>query len=342
MNNQKDFICTQEWEKPFLDELLHLAIEMKKTNQSNQWENSLPHKNLLMLFFSPSVRTHLSFLAAMTQLGGHAQYMTPGMGRFKSDTHPGEVIKDLATIMSGYMDAIGIRIMEKDVKHSGEGNALIRQYADYAKVPVINMADDKFHPCQGLADILTWAEWFSRFNGEVNVKQLQGKTLLLTWAKGTFARSWNSPQETLLLASRYGMNITLARPEGYDLDPRVYESIEQNLSPYPSRFNLIDSPLDGYTNADVVYSRHWLSTEAYQQAHLHGLQETDKALAHQDWITTQKKMARTNDAIFTHPMPVDRNNEAEDSVVDGPHSVIYSVAQNRLFIQKALLYRLLK
>lgn len=243
--------------------------------------------------------------------------------------------------MSGFVDGVGIRIMERDVNYYGEGNAIIRRYGECASVPVINMADDVCHPCQGLADILGWAEWFSGVNAEVDFSTLQGKKLLLTWSKGNLARSWNSPQETLMLASRYGVNITIARPEGYDLDPEVYKTVEENLKPYNGQFEIIDNHLAGYINADIVYSRNWLSSNAYTQNEGSRDKEAAHALTHSEWITTVAKMALTNKAIFTHPMPIERNVEVESAVVDCPQSVVYQVAHNRLHVQKALLFTLL-
>ena len=143
-----------------------------------------------MLFYSPSVRTHLSFIAAATELGGHAQYMEPkSMAGLKSKNRSGETIEDAAKVMSQFMAGIGIRVMENDVTYYGEGNALIREYAKYASVPIINMADDTCHPCQSLADIMGWTEWFSKGSNKVDFNVLKGKKLLLTWGHGTLARS---------------------------------------------------------------------------------------------------------------------------------------------------------
>lgn len=330
----KDLICTEDWDWDEIMECLGLAVDMKAKG-SQAWQKSLAYKNFLMLFFSPSVRTHLGFLAAATALGGHAQYMTPSMGRFQSKSQVGERIEDLAQVMSGYVEGIGIRIMENDVGFYGEGHQLIREYAKWAKVPVINLADDVCHPAQGLADIMTWSEHFSPDVMDFNA--LQGKTLLLTWGSGELARGWNSPQETLLLASRLGMNITVARPQGYDLDANIMTQVKSHCRNNQRVFCESDDPISGYDKADVVYSRHWLSPEAYQNGRLQKEEEIHKAKQLPEWMTTKEKMALTNEAIFTNPMPVDRGREVTDEVASGTSSVIYQVAKNRLYIQQAIL-----
>ena len=165
----------------------------------------------------------------------------------------------------------------------------------------------------------------------------KGKKLLLTWGRGTLARSWNSPQGSLLLASRFGMDITIARPSGYDMDSNCYSQIKKNCEKHGSKFEIIDDPIAGYENADVVYSRHWITANAYHNAHFNKEEEIKKAMTYNEWITTEEKMKKTRNAIFTHPMPVDRGNEVEDTVASGERSVIYNVAGNRLHVQKSVL-----
>lgn len=130
------------------------------------------------------------------------------------------------------------------------------------------MADDRFHPCQGLADVMGWAEWYGKGPGYPNFENLKGKNLLITWAKGSLARTWCSVQESMLVASRFGMNVTIARPDGYDLDPEVYEWMRQNCATYGSKFQTINDPINGYIGAHVVLSRNWVSQNAYQNSKL--------------------------------------------------------------------------
>ena len=334
----KHLLCTQDWTIDELTTLLSTAVAMKRERFNPKWATAFERRNFLMMFFSPSVRTHLSFTAAATELGGHAQYLAPStMSKLKSKTTPGESIEDAANVMSQFMAGIGIRIMESSLSHYGEGHQMIREYAKHAKVPVINMADDVCHPCQSLADLMGWAEWFSGGLESINFNQLKGKKLLVTWAKGSLARSWNSPQGSLLLASRFGLDITLARPEGYDMDLTLYEQIKQNCEAQGRQFEVIDDSASGYEGAHIVYSRNWISPHAYKEGQFSKQDEIDKALNYSDWITTEAKMKKTENAIFTHPMPIDRGSEVEDKVASGENSVIYNVASNRLHVQKAII-----
>ena len=189
----------------------------------------LAHKTFMMFFYNPSVRTRMSFEAAATELGGHAQFMTPSAGRFKTEKQAGETIEDAAQVMARYVCGIGIRILEDKVPYYGAGNEMLREYAHWADVPIVNMADDKFHPCQGMADVMGWAEWYGEGPGRPDYENLKGKNFLLTWGSGALARSWCSVQEALLVASRFGMNVTVARPDGYDLDPEVYDWTKAEL-----------------------------------------------------------------------------------------------------------------
>ncbi len=133
------------------------------------------------------MRTHLSFSTAATQLGRHAQYITTAMGRFKNKFVDGEIIEDVAQVISKFSCGIGIRIMENEISFYGEGNSIICEYARWSEVPVINMADDKCHPCQAMADVMGWAEWLkSKTSEEINLECLRGKKLLLTCYRKTY------------------------------------------------------------------------------------------------------------------------------------------------------------
>jgi N-acetylornithine carbamoyltransferase len=324
----KDLICTQEWEKEEIEAVLKLAAEMKKERFSPKWANVLKNKTFLMLFYNPSVRTRQSFEAAATELGGHAQFLEPRAMRLKTKTTPGETIEDAAKVMSRYAVGLGIRILEDKITYYGEGDELIREYARWAEIPVISMAHDKFHPCQGLADIMGLRE---------HLGELEGRKALITWGHGALARSWCSVQEALLIYSRFGMHITLAYPEGYDLDPEVIEQVKANCDASGADFEVIHDPILGYEGVDVVYSRNWMSPQAYERGEFHRQREVDKAMRHTEWICDADKMRLTKDALFIHPMPVDRGCEVTDDVASGPRSIIYDVAENRLHVQKALM-----
>jgi ornithine carbamoyltransferase len=325
----KDLICTQDWSIEELEQVLRLAGEMKADRFSQRYTSLLQHKTFMMFFYNPSVRTRQSFEAAATELGAHAQFLEPKAMRLKTKYTAGETIEDAARVMSRYACGLGIRILEDKIEAYGEGDQLLREYARHASIPVINMADDRFHPCQGLADVMGLRQ-------ALGSDDLRGKKLLQIWGHGALARSWCSVQESLLINSRMGMDITLAYPRGYDLDPEVIAQVRANCSAAGSAFEILHDPHAGYAGVHAVYSRNWMSPKAYdggfQKEH-----EIQMALEQSDWICDQERMDMTEEAFFIHPMPVDRGHEVTDEVASGQRSIIYDVAENRLHIQKAVM-----
>ena len=334
----RDLITTQDWPRAQLEAVLDLAGKMKRDRFSDKYTSILKHKTFLMFFYNPSVRTRQSFEAAATELGGHAQFLEPKAMRLRTAKTAGETVEDAAKVMSRYAAGLGIRILEDKVGAYGEGDDLLREYARWSDIPIISMAHDKYHPCQGLADAMGWAEWFGRGPGKgVDPELLSGKKLLVTWGHGALARSWCSVQEALLIGSRFGMDVTLAYPEGFDLDPAVIDWTKQNCVSHRRTFSITHDVREGYDNAHVVYSRHWMSPDAYQDGEFLKAREIEKALQYPQWICDAEKMALTDNALFTHPMPVDRGHEVTDEVASGPRSCIYDVAENRLHVQKAIM-----
>ncbi len=334
----KDLLTTQNWSIEELNEVLFLAKEMKLDPFNIKWNNILRNKKLLMLFYNPSLRTHLSFESAVADLGGYSIYRTPTMGwvNQQKGVTSSEALKDIANVMSRYVDGIGIRITMDAISRYGEGHAILQEYANYADIPIINMADDRFHPCQGLADLMGWSERHSS-NSKLDMDSLNGKTLLLTWGSSGFARPWASVQSHLLLAARFGMHIKLAYPEGYTLDPEVIQQTETDCHQNNRQFQIIHDPVTGYQDADVVYVRNWVTANAYETGQFNYQKEITASLNLNEWIVTAERMKKTNNALFANPMPLDRGREAEDSVADNSYSVIYEVAENRMHIQKAIL-----
>ncbi|OPX25864.1 MAG: hypothetical protein B1H06_06850 [Candidatus Cloacimonas sp. 4484_143] len=192
--------------------------------------------------------------------------------------------------------------------------------------PVINMADDKYHPCQGLADMMGMQE----YKGD-----LQGKTVLMTWAHGSLARSYCSVHENLLITSRLGMNVRLAFPKGYDLPEEEIAKVKANCEKNGKKFEICHNPDEAYTEEiEFVYSRNWFGPDFYQ---IGKQAEIERASKMTNWICTEERMKRTNNGLFIHPMPVDRGKEVTDEVASGPRSIIIDIAENRLHIQKAIM-----
>ncbi|NWF96460.1 MAG: ornithine carbamoyltransferase [Candidatus Thorarchaeota archaeon] len=330
----RDLITTQEWSAEEIERALSLAFEFKEHRFDHPLRNCLDRKTFFMFFYNPSVRTRQSFECAATELGGHAQFLEPGTMRLKSAKTAGETVQDAANVMSRYACGIGIRVLETAIERYGQGDELLREYAQHASVPIISMAHDRFHPCQGLADVMGM-----RMHAGKNLK---GKKLLQVWAKGGLVRSWSSVQESILINTHLGTDVTLCYPEGYDLDPQVIQWCEDNAAASNSRFEIVHDLEEGYKNADFVYSRNWMTGHFYEDALRHGYDEAKKreiakAMKYEDWITTREWMAKTHNAYFIHCGPVDRGSEVTDEVCDGPRSIVYDIAENRLHVQKAIM-----
>ena len=325
----KDLICTQDWSLEELEHTLKVAHDMKKKRYADKYTDLLKHRTFLMFFYNPSVRTRQSFEAAATELGGHAQFLEPKSMRLKTKHSAGETIEDAANVMSRYAVGLGIRILEDKIASYGDGDRLLREYAEYASIPIVNMADDRFHPCQGLADIMGLQQRMG--------SNLKRKKLLMVWGQGALARSWCSIQENLLISSRFGMDVTLAYPEGYDLDPEVIEMTKANCKANGSSFNITNDTVEGYQGVDVVYSRNWMSPTAYASGEYDKAGEIEKAMRYRGWTCDEEKMRLTNNGLYIHPMPVDRGNEVTDAVASSERSIIIDVAENRLHVQKAVM-----
>ncbi len=327
----KDIICTQELSLKQIEALLKLAKEMKADRFGEKYIELLKDRTFLMFFFNPSLRTRISFEAAATELGGHAQFLEPKTMRLKKTSHgvevqAGETIEDAAQVLDRYACGMGIRILETSVENYGDGDALLREYARWMDAPIINMADDKYHPCQGLSDVMGMQE----HRGD-----LEGKTVLMTWAHGSLARSYCSVHENLLITSRLGMNVRLAFPEGYDLPKEEIDKVKANCEKNGRKFEICHDPDEAYTqNVEFVYSRNWFGPDFYE---IGKEAEIERASKLTDWICTEERMKRTNNGLFVHPMPVDRGKEVTDEVASGPRSIIVDIAENRLHTQKAIM-----
>ncbi len=321
----RDLVCTQDWSVAEIEATLELAAKMKRERFSPDHERILRGRTFMMMFYNSSLRTRQSFEAAATELGGHAQFLEPSKLRLRTKTQRGEVLLDTANVMARYSCGIGIRILEDSVDGYGDGDGFLREFAEISDVPIVSMAHDKFHPCQGLADVQGLRE---------HMGDTSGKTILQVWGYSPMVRSWSSVQESILINSRLGMNVRLAYPEGFELDPEVVDQTRANCAENSASFEVTHDQEEAYEGADVVYSRHWMHPSRYTEG-----READVKLSaeHQDWCATSERMKRTNDAYFIHPMPIDRGNEADDEVCDAERSIIYDVAENRLHAQKAIM-----
>jgi N-acetylornithine carbamoyltransferase len=310
-------IDLQEWTKDEIDTLLDVAFALKRDRALNQPHPYLRDKVLAMLFFFASTRTRASFEAGMAQLGGHAQFIE---AKTTQIAH-GDTAKEIGEILGRYNDGIAIRQCDW-----GTGNKYIREVAAASRVPVLNMQCDVYHPHQALADLMTIIEKFG---------DPRGKTATISWAHDpSYLKPISAAQSLLLLLPRFGMNVRLVHPPEFKLMADIVEQAHDNARLAHVGFELLEDFDAGFKGTDVVYAKSW-------GAMMTTVDETEDMRLinkYESWMTDERHMALANeDAVFMHPLPADRNVEVTDAVIDGPHSIVYDQAENRLHSQKAVM-----
>ena len=313
----KDMITTQEWTKEEIDTVLDVALELKRKRALNQPHAYLRDKVLAMLFFFSSTRTRSSFEAGIAQLGGHGAFIDSTTTQISH----GDTAKEIGEIYGRYYDGIAIRQCDWDF-----GNQYIRDVAAASRVPILNMQCDVYHPFQILADMLTIME---------KKGDPRGLTINVSYAyASSYQKPISVPQSLILLMTRFGMNVRLTHPPEFKLMPDIVEQAKENARRHKGSFEILDDFNAGFKDADVIYAKSWgamLTTTDHQESAKISQQYTD-------WITDERRMAMAkDDAIYMHCLPADRNIEVTDGVIDGPQSVVYDEAENRLHVQKAVM-----
>jgi N-acetylornithine carbamoyltransferase len=314
----KHFITTDDWTREELETVMEVADYLKlHTALHIDVEPILKNKTLFMLFFEESTRTRNAFEAGITQLGGHAHYLTPKATQIDH----GEGPKDTIEVLARFGHGIGVR------NTLVGGNAYMVKLAQYAGIPVYNMQCDIYHPTQAMADLYTIREKFG--------KNTRGLKFVASWTYGPgYIRPLSMPQSLITLMPRFGMDVVLAHPKEFQLQPEIVARAEQYAKSNGVKFEIMDDMDAAFEGADVVYPKSWgpiMLTEDEKE----GLAMIGK---YPGWVVDSKKMALTRDeSIYMHCMPADRGVEVTEEVMDGSHSVIYDEAENRLHIHKALM-----
>lgn len=331
--SKRDFLSTTDLTRQELDDLLDLAARAK----GRRLGQVLTGKTLGLLFFHPSLRTRVSFEVAMVQLGGHCinlssadLYELEPQDQAVMDGRAEEHVKDAARTLSRYVDALGIRSAARfGTWERDRQELLLRSYAKYADVPVINLETNFEHPCQALADVLTMRE---------NLVKLKGRRLTLLWCNHPEPKSLGPTHSILQVAASMGMNVTLAHPLGFEVDAEVLERSRTLARDAGGSLQVQNDLQTAVRGAEVLYARSWGCTKYWDDPEREAM--VKRSL--QGWCVDEPLMATTDNALLMHPLPVRRNVVATDEVLDGPRSVIYEQAANRTHVQKALLMQLLK
>ena len=293
----KNLLTLSELSKKEFSELIDYSIKLKKESKKGQNKQLLKNKTLTMIFQKPSTRTRVSFEVGMFQLGGHAINLSSSDMQLSR----GESIEDTSKTLSRYTDCIMARVYDHD---------LLEKLSEFATVPVINGLSNSFHPCQILADFMTIKE---------KKKKLEG--LKIAWI-GDGNNVCNSMIYGSALAE---MKMSIATPKGFEPNKKVVKEAGEF-----SEIEITDHPQKAIKNADVVV------TDTFTSIHNTNPKRSKKFLPKYQVNSDLMKLAK-KDAIFMHCLPAKRGNEVTSSVIDGPQSVVWDEAENRLHTQKALL-----
>ncbi len=302
-----DFLAVSDLSPAEVQDLLDLAIRLKKEYFDGGNPPLLKGKVLGMIFQKPSLRTRVSFDMAMRHLGGDALYLSPseiGLGQRES-------IADVARVLSGYVQALMARVFAHE--H-------VLELAKWATIPVVNGLSDYNHPCQAMADALTIEEKFGKQKG-------------LCVA---FVGDGNNVAVSLMhVCTKLGWNFTLASPEGYDLDPKAVDVAKATAQQTGSELKFLRGPHEAVKGAQVIYTDTWTSMGQEEET-------ARREKVFPPYQVNSKLVSEADqDVIVMHCLPAHRNHELTDEVADGLHSVIFPQAHNRLHAQKAILARLL-
>jgi len=335
----KDFLTLLDWTPEEIETILDVALDLKRRRAiGERHDHLLPAKTLFMIFYNQSLRTRNSFEAGMTQLGGHAHFLDPS--KIYTPALPGqevaystERVSDVARVLARMGDAIAIRCYGDPVDWVyGGAHELIRNFAYWADIPLLNMECDKYHPFQALADVLTVKEKFGTF---------KGVRFVMSWAYSPSVHKPRAvPQSAIIAASMMGMEVTLAHPKGMELDDEVLESCRKYAGERGGSFEVKYDFEEALQGAHVVYPKAWTAVPIFKPPV--GEDDPEKAQeifdANKDWICDRDRMALADEqAIYLHCLPADRGFEVTDEVLDGPQSAAFDEAENRLHVQKAVM-----
>ncbi|MDR3270500.1 MAG: ornithine carbamoyltransferase [Peptococcaceae bacterium] len=299
----RDFLTFQDYTQEELLYFIEVGRALKAEKKAGIPHPHLAGKTLGMIFTKSSTRTRVSFEVGMWQLGGHALFLSNRdiqLGR-------GETVGDTARTLSRMVDGVMIRTYSHDE---------VLELAEYCSVPVINGLTDLHHPCQVLGDLMTVQEYKGRIAG----------------LKMTFiGDGGNNMAHSLLYATKLGMRVTIASPPGYQPLAEVVATAEAYAEENGGSVTIVDDPLEGAAGADVLYTDVWASMGMEEEA---AKRQRDFA-GYQ--INGETLKAAAPDSIVLHCLPAHRGEEITDEVLDGPHSVVFEEAENRLHIEKAIM-----
>ncbi len=316
------------------DGIMRLVEDALALKARPRADKPLAGKSVALCFMNPSLRTQTSFEVAAASLGAHPVTLFFGQGAWGLEAEDGVVmdgkasehVKEAVPVLARYCQAVALRSFPEGVDwEKDRKDPFISAFRASAKVPIINLESALGHPCQALADLMTIKERMKP----------KGKNFLLTWAPHVKALPLSVPHSAAEIAAMAGMNVTIARPPGYDLDPGVMARVKAACAANGADLKVSDDPASAYEGQHVVYAKSWGSLARY------GEPPSAETSLRDAWRVSPDKMARTDKAVFMHCLPVRRNLVVDDAVLESPASVVIDQAENRLHTAKAVLMNLM-
>jgi len=337
----RDFITLRDFRKAEIETMLEVGLRLKADfSMRRPHDDILKGRTLFMMFFNPSLRTRNSFEAGIFQLGGHAHFLDPASARRpalegEETAYQTERISDVARVLSRMGDAIAIRILGDAVGWEyDKGLQVIREFARWSEIPVINMEDNIYHPCQGMADVMTLWELFGR--------DLRGRTIGVSW---TYSPSTKKPiaphHDFMYAASFFGPNLVFAHPPEMRIDPEIEQAIRANAEANGGSYRVSDTMEDAAEQADVLYAKNYVALDLLPPVVPEPRHDEMARLfsKYKGWIADEKRMRLAKpDARYMHCLPCERGFEVTNEVLDGRWGVTtFDEAENRLHAQKGIM-----
>lgn len=325
----RHFISTTDFSRAEVAQLLDLAIQYKHIGHPQP----LLGKSVALMFYNQSLRTRASMAIAVQSLGGFPLLLDAGKDTWSLEFRDGVVmngerqehIKEAVRVLSRYADAIGVRCLPLMEDYEiDRADPILRAFREHSTVPVLNLESAMHHPFQGMADIMTIKEKFDL---------VDDRRVVLSWASHPKALPMSVPNSFTLAATQFGLDLTIACPPEYELDPSVIEEARNFAAQNGSKFKVLHDQREACIGAEVIYAKSWGSRLFY------GRQEEEARLreAYKGWIITDELMNLSRNGVFMHSLPVRRNVVVTDSVLDSPRSIVVDQSENRLHVQKAIL-----
>ena len=337
----RDFISLRDFSKAEIDTMLEVALQLKADyTMRRPHDTILKGRTLFMMFFNPSLRTRNSFEAGIFQLGGHGHFLQPEATRLptlegEDVPYQSERISDVARVLSRMGDCIAIRILGDKVNWEYDKSLrIIKEFATWSHKPVINMEDNIYHPCQGMADVMTLREMFGR--------DLRGRRLAVSW---TYSPSTKKPiaphHDFMYAASLFGPDLVFAHPPELRIDPDIEAAIKANCEANGGSYQVVDNMEDAAENADVLYAKNYVALDLLPPVTdaPKGDEMAKLFSQYKGWIADRKRMDLAKPgAHYMHCLPCERGFEVSDEVLDGPWGeAAFNEAENRLHAQKGVM-----